>query len=588
MKFDTLEDGRRVLYVHQSDLTNFDQCPEQLRLKMKGSYLDYDGDAAFIGTCAHAFVEHALTHRKDEGEWPNPQHSLNVAVAMFEAGWESVWRRPHQIKTKDEALQMLARCCQTWWDTHLPTIPVDRTDQWLIEGQFDIDLGWDFDNEIELHLRGSVDFFNGYYMEDWKGLPLDCPLPSTHESGWTTMGEVQVGDVLFDSAGRQTTVTAKSEVHYNPCFEVTFDDGSTVIADHEHRWPLLDGGVVTTTDLHPDCRITVAGALDRPEAQLPVDPWLFGYWLGKGRKRSGEMTIGSWAGRGMLVGDRQPDVKHIPTEYLNASPDQRWALLQGLMDSDGQANPARKQSIYSTTSDALARDVAILLSSLGVKFTRWHGPSNETRLTFSSARCPFTFQRKVEAHTVGDPRYTKFHYRKVVSIERVEQVPTQCITVDSPDSTYLCTERMLVTHNTGSNREAWKLERYGRQATVYSWGLSQLLGRPINDFRYVFVGRDGDYKVVEAPRTAAQRRVMIEHVLALGRWVVRDIDSPWPRGDKDWWCSSRWCSHHARDLCVGAVNKIHADDAHHLTQLVELGVKPSDHMADHEAAALKI
>ena len=81
---------------------------------------------------------------------------------------------------------------------------------------------------------------------------------------------------------------------------------------------------------------------------------------------------------------------------------------------------------------------------------------------------------------------------------------------------------------------------------------------------------------------------MIEHVLALGRWVVRDIDSPWPRGDKDWWCSSRWCSHHARDLCVGAVNKIHADDAHHLTQLVELGVKPSDHMADHEAAALKI
>ncbi len=68
-----------------------------------------------------------------------------------------------------------------------------------------------------------------------KALALDTPLPTP--SGWTTMGEVQVGDLLYDAQGRPTSVVAATEVMDDrPCFEVTFSDGSVIVADGEHQW----------------------------------------------------------------------------------------------------------------------------------------------------------------------------------------------------------------------------------------------------------------------------------------------------------------------------------------------------------------
>nr|WP_269440816.1 replicative DNA helicase [Micromonospora tarapacensis] len=68
-----------------------------------------------------------------------------------------------------------------------------------------------------------------------KALALDTPLPTP--GGWTTMGEVQVGDQLIGSDGRPTTVTHAFEVrHGRPCHEVEFSDGSVVVADAEHLW----------------------------------------------------------------------------------------------------------------------------------------------------------------------------------------------------------------------------------------------------------------------------------------------------------------------------------------------------------------
>ena len=43
-----------------------------------------------------------------------------------------------------------------------------------------------------------------------KALALDTPLPTP--SGWTTMGEVEVGDELYDAEGRPTRVVAATEV----------------------------------------------------------------------------------------------------------------------------------------------------------------------------------------------------------------------------------------------------------------------------------------------------------------------------------------------------------------------------------------
>ena len=68
-----------------------------------------------------------------------------------------------------------------------------------------------------------------------KALALDTPLPTP--VGWTTMGEVRVGDYLIGADGQPTQVVAATDVmHGRPCYEVEFDDGTVIIADADHQW----------------------------------------------------------------------------------------------------------------------------------------------------------------------------------------------------------------------------------------------------------------------------------------------------------------------------------------------------------------
>ena len=68
-----------------------------------------------------------------------------------------------------------------------------------------------------------------------KALALDTPLPTP--DGWTTMGDVRVGDYLIDANGKPTQVVAATGVlHGRPCYEVEFSDGSVIIADENHQW----------------------------------------------------------------------------------------------------------------------------------------------------------------------------------------------------------------------------------------------------------------------------------------------------------------------------------------------------------------
>jgi replicative DNA helicase len=68
-----------------------------------------------------------------------------------------------------------------------------------------------------------------------KAITLSSQLPTP--SGWTTMGEVQVGDWLLGADGKPTKVVAATEVMQGrPCYEVEFDDGTVIVADAQHQW----------------------------------------------------------------------------------------------------------------------------------------------------------------------------------------------------------------------------------------------------------------------------------------------------------------------------------------------------------------
>lgn len=70
-----------------------------------------------------------------------------------------------------------------------------------------------------------------------KALAFDTPLPSPN--GFTTVGEIKVGDLLFDEYGNPTTVTFLSPIYFNHmCYDVVFEDNEHIVADHEHNWQI--------------------------------------------------------------------------------------------------------------------------------------------------------------------------------------------------------------------------------------------------------------------------------------------------------------------------------------------------------------
>ena len=68
-----------------------------------------------------------------------------------------------------------------------------------------------------------------------KALALDTPIPTA--DGWKMMGELRVGDRVFDENGNLCNVTRVSEIWNNrPVFRVITDCGDEIVADADHEW----------------------------------------------------------------------------------------------------------------------------------------------------------------------------------------------------------------------------------------------------------------------------------------------------------------------------------------------------------------
>ena len=226
--------------------------------------------------------------------------------------------------------------------------------------------------------------------------------------------------------------------------------------------------------------------LDLPDAELPIDPYVLGVWLGDGRANGGAFTKGDEGmaeeirRRGFKVTrwKRQPDKnaddfnvwglrtalrdagllnnKHVPDAYLRGSIEQRLDLLRGLMDSDGTWNRARKSVCFYSCDKALALAVKELATSLGERPIIDEVERKGFGLTVTSYDVkwtpvrfnPFLAPVKADRVVMASAR-AKSRRRMIVSIEETVSVPTQCIAVDSPDRMYLAGEQMVPTHNTG-------------------------------------------------------------------------------------------------------------------------------------------
>lgn len=316
-----------------------------------------------------------------------------------------------------------------------------------------------------------------------KALALDTPIPTPQ--GWTSMGEIQVGDQVLGADGLPTSVTKATEVmEGRPCFAITFDDGTVIVADAEHQWLTETraerrstsqaicqsgsrGKVRTTQEIYETVRCNTADEranhsianthpLQLPEADLPVAPYTLGAWLGDGASAAARITSAD----AEVIQGRLRDLgvlnnKHIPQQYLRASEKQRRDLLAGLLDSDGTVTNAGCIQ-FTVTNRQLALDTQELALSLGyrtglrTKAVQGKTPESSIayKLTFSTSDTVFSLTRKNQAHRERDSRPTrKRSSRYIVAVEPVESVPVRCIEVDNPDHLFLASRSFLPTHN---------------------------------------------------------------------------------------------------------------------------------------------
>lgn len=185
--------------------------------------------------------------------------------------------------------------------------------------------------------------------------------------------------------------------------------------------------------------------------------------------------------------------KFVPKEYLFGSVEQRLAVVQGLLDTDGWVQKGIAK--YSTTSPILAKNMRHLVGSLGgltfesIRPLRPGANHEEHVVTVRLPKDlpPFRLQRKLLQWN-SNPAHGM--YRKIVKIEKLpEKAKMQCIKVDSEDSLYT-TNDFILTHNTTS--WGWPAKRkrdYQKQLQLilYKHFFCQLKGIDPADVRTGFV-----------------------------------------------------------------------------------------------------
>lgn len=136
-----------------------------------------------------------------------------------------------------------------------------------------------------------------------KAQPLYCKVKTP--DGWTTIGDIKVGNVISTPAGVSANVIGVYPQGIRPVYRVTFNDGRSTEADVDHLWSVFShrwGGqntrgskLLTTKELKQfvDCANEKQKAwynvytpfitpTDREDYPFSVDPYLLGVILGDG------------------------------------------------------------------------------------------------------------------------------------------------------------------------------------------------------------------------------------------------------------------------------------------------------------------
>lgn len=329
-----------------------------------------------------------------------------------------------------------------------------------------------------------------------KAIRCDTDVPTP--DGFVKIGEIQSGDTVYGSDGRPCKVLIAHDVLYDrQCFEIEFLNGEKVTACEDHLWEVstaaarrkkLKNVVLKTKDM-ARC-VTINGdynyqikrtdpVIYQQNESLPIDPYVFGAWLGNGTSKDGsfctpdqetienielrhyQVTNHSQKYQHTIIGLKvqlremnQLDNKHIPDAYKYAFSTNRRELIRGLMDTDGTVNKTTGGVIFCQSDEKMARDVMEIVASLGERPTiKSYVPTTNGKEHKTAWQVHWTPINFVPFHLTRKAKFIKFKKARsrnhtIKSITPVQSVPVRCLTVDSKDSLFLITKSFIPTHNT--------------------------------------------------------------------------------------------------------------------------------------------
>ena len=160
--------------------------------------------------------------------------------------------------------------------------------------------------------------------------------------------------------------------------------------------------------------------------------------------------------------DKRASSKFIPRIYLHGTVEERFALLNGLMDTDGWVEVKKDENsayaYYGTVSEQLRDDIMYLARSLGYycSYTTRDNPKysykGEDRhgqrfyqIRIKGSRMDSLFRLKRKHEAIKHVKYNSIG-KWIDKIEKIEPQEGICITVSNPNSLYLL-QGFTVTHN---------------------------------------------------------------------------------------------------------------------------------------------
>jgi phosphate starvation-inducible protein PhoH and related proteins len=322
--------------------------------------------------------------------------------------------------------------------------------------------------------------------------------------GWRPIGDLRVGDLVVGSDGTPTPVLGVYPQGRKPVYRLTAQDGASTLACGEHLWTVrtVDDRshgrpwrTLQTQDMIGNLRrgpvrryeLPLVDAVEFPPQEVPLDPYALGLLLGDGCLTTSTTPSFTTAdpeladslevfdkingGPGGVItakpvtaplrvlglADMGSVTKFVPDAYLWNSAAVRLAVLQALLDSDGDTDAQGGCIQYTTNSERLRDNVVFLVRSLGgvASWRRDQGPAGGRPMAYRNDAFvldirlpegvePFRLGRKrakYEATGGGRPM------RMIESIEPAGETETVCISVAAADSLYV-TDDLIVTHNT--------------------------------------------------------------------------------------------------------------------------------------------